>query len=216
MSSTGRKDARLPDDFYETPPWCVDALLRRVGALAGKRILEPSAGSGAIVKRLLAAGAEADLIQAVEIDRSRATQVLELGVNCDAWSFEAWAPDQHTRERASEDVGRGFDLIVMNPPFSFAQEHIELAISLLAPGGLCCALERLAFGASKKRASFRARYPYDKLELAARPSFTSRRTDSADYAWFCFGTWSCQADVPWVDAGQHRAGGRFLVLEDHL
>lgn len=237
MSSTNRGSERSADDFYSTPAWCTDALLRRVGPLARKRILEPSAGVGAIVRRLVVAGAtnvvaieadceRSDVIQEAPEVRVRMAERRPYVINT---RFEAWAHG-----------GQLFDLVVMNPPFSAAQEHIELAISLLAPGGMCCALERLAFGASKKRAPFRARHPYDKLELAQRPSFATGApiggstaaqgslfgdepvklagegdTDSADYAWFCFGTWPAGANVPWGDLHQpSRCGGRFMVIEE--
>ncbi len=177
MSSTSRGGERIADDFYATPAWCTDALLRRIGPLKGKRILEPSAGDGAIVRRLLAAGA--DRVEAVEADHDRYRTIVSPVVY--------WGRFEDVSNVLTIPGADGFDLIVMNPPFALALEHVELAISLLAPGGICCALLRVAFACSKKRAAFRAAHPFDLLVLASRPSFTGGGSDSADYAWFLFG-----------------------------
>lgn len=191
-STTGANKLANPDDFYETPAWCVRAILPVLGPLPGLRILEPSAGRGAIVRELLRAGADPCNMAAVEIDQARCVSLLAIEPRIAvvyeldflaARSLHAPPPD----------------LIVMNPPFSAAQEHVEHAISLLAPGGTVCALLRLAFVASAKRAPFRKAHPFDLYPLASRPSFTpDGKTDSADYAWFLFG---------------EGHGGRFAVLE---
>lgn len=205
MSATGRGGERSADDFYETPAWATDALIRRIGPVVGKRILEPSAGAGGIVRRLIAAGAKPDDITAIEVDEARAERC-GLMLNCFGavhGRFEEWV--YGPLGEAARSLTARFDLVVMNPPFSLAEEHIRLAILLLAPGGLCCALERLAFGCSRKRAAFRKAYPYDKIELACRPGFTpDGGTDAADYAWFLFGT----------RADGSPCGGRFEVAEE--
>lgn len=163
MSSTNRGGYRMADDFYATPTWAVDAVLRRL-LMPGLRILEPSAGRGAIVRALIAHGADPALITAVEPHESRHAALADLvpvTFNC---GFEAFADNRDTR----------FDLVVMNPPFSLAESHIRLACSLLAPGGRVAALLRLAFLAEgQERADLRRLYPHDRLELVKRPSFTA-------------------------------------------
>lgn len=191
-STTGANKLANPDDFYETPAWCVRAILPALGPLPGLRILEPSAGRGAIVRELLRAGA--NRVQAIDINRE----------NRDALRSAGYENGERgcilsTWNDFLASGGDSYDLIVMNPPFSAAQEHVEHAISLLAPGGTVCALLRLAFVASAKRAPFRKAHPFDLYPLASRPSFTpDGKTDSADYAWFLFG---------------EGHGGRFAVLE---
>jgi hypothetical protein len=181
MSSTGRSDVRQEDDFYETPAWAVRAVLPRLPPLGGRRILEPSAGRGAIVRVLVEAGAHPGDIVGVEIDSARAGSLLTIDkriVAC-ACSFETFA---------SEYAVRGFDLIVMNPPFIHAEAHIRLARSLLAIGGTVAALCRLAFLAEgMRRATFRRDHPHDRVELTRRPSFVGGKTDSCAYAWGLFG-----------------------------
>jgi hypothetical protein len=96
------------------------------------------------------------------------------------------------------EVGK-FDLVVMNPPYSEAQAHVEHAIRHLKPGGTCAALLRIGFACTKKRRAFRVGHPFDFYPLATRPSFHGKEggTDSCEYAWFVFGG----------------GGGRFRVLE---
>ncbi len=166
MSSTNRGAERQEDDFYETPAWAVDAVLQRLGPpLAGKWILEPSAGRGAIVRGLLAYGASPYRLAACELDSARYhhlyNQHPEIG-------------HSHGDFADYARTGARYDLIVMNPPFSLAEQHIRLACSLLAPGGTVAALVRLAFLAeSQTRAGFRRDLPHDRLELVKRPSFTA-------------------------------------------
>jgi len=196
MSSTNRGGQRMADDYYSSPASAVDAILERLGSLAGKRILEPSAGTGAIINRLRQRVLDCKLaadthpyITAVEIDSERAAELRKIDhLMVIEGNF------------VTQAFARPYDLIVMNPPYSEALAHVERAISLLTPEGTCAALLRLAFCCSKKRAPFRAAHPFDLYPLASRPSFTGGQTDSADYAWFCFG---------------HGRGGCFDVLETH-
>jgi hypothetical protein len=168
----------------------VDAVIPHLGPLAGKWILEPGAGEGAIVRQLLEGGAYPERISAVELDEDRA-DACRARVTTYEHDFLTFEPPI--------SAARNTDLIVMNPPFALAQEFIERAIShWLAFDGTCAVLLRLAFMCSKKRAAFRAAHPFDVLALASRPSFTGGSTDSADYALFLMG------------AGR---GGRLTVLE---
>ncbi len=222
MSSTGRGGQRREDDFYATPGWAAAAILRRVGPLAGKRILEPSAGDGAIVRELLSAGAHPDMIAAVEPNAERFASVSARVRESHCCAFEEY-----------DALGYRFDLVVANPPFADAQAHVEKAISLLTPGGLCVALLRLSFSCSKKRKPFRAAHPFDMFIHARRLSFITDEcpaelppvqvalpgfddeidddngavagaTDSADYAWFWYGT--TPDGIP--------CGGRFEMIEE--
>lgn len=245
MSSTGRGAARAADDFYRTPAWTVDALLTVLGRIDGARILEPSAGDGAIVRRLIERGAEPYNVDAFELDHDRCMRVAGTGVRTWEYDFLLWdgaaiggwprftgGPIRPVNA-APKQVR--FDLVVMNPPFSAAQAHVEHAIRFLASGGTCAALLRLSFACSKKRAAFRAAHPFDLYPLAARPSFTAealatmtnddlkavRKTvvrgkeelvESVDDVRARLrGTDSC--DYAWFLFHSGRNGGRFSVLE---
>lgn len=184
MSSTNRGGQRHPDDYYATPAWATLALLPLLGSLSGKRILEPGAGDVAIVKVLLANGAQPSNVVACEVDEARASQTMSL---CATWQGDFL-------DRGPPEIRGPFDMIVMNPPFSLAQEFVARAHEFIkrptmyAPGGTIAALLRLAFVCSKKRADFRRRFPCGVYPLASRPSFTGDgKSDSADYAWMLFG-----------------------------
>lgn len=170
MSSAGRIIDRQPDDHYGTAGWVTRAILPRLGPLAGRRILEPQAGRGSIVRELLRAGAT-DVVAVEKNDE-------HLRALC--------APDLAGEQRDGslcpvggdfllcrpEGLGGLFDLAVMNPPFLTALEHLEHAISMLTPEGECAALLRLAFQATPTRRAFRAAHPFDVFPLESRPSFT--------------------------------------------
>jgi hypothetical protein len=169
MSSTNRGGQRIEGDFYATPRWCVDAIVPHLPPLSGKRILEPSAGRGAIVKALLAHGADPRSTVAVEISAERARVCATFSLAVVENDFEAFSNGCHGRTG-----GPRFDLVVMNPPYCDAEEHVRRAISLLATGGVCAALLRLPFVlCGQGRRAFRRAHPCDVFPLDARPSFTA-------------------------------------------
>lgn len=77
------------------------------------------------------------------------------------------------------------DLIITNPPFSLAIEFLQKS---LREADTVIYLLRLNFlGSQKRRAFWQANRPSHVLVLAERPSFTGDgKTDSIDYAWFCW------------------------------
>lgn len=103
-------------DFYPTPREVVDRMLMDV-EVAGKYVLEPSAGSGNIVKALKERGAKE--VIACEID-PRLRKVLSGECTVIADDFLTV-----TREQVSH-----IDLIVMNPPFSQAERHFLHAVDI--------------------------------------------------------------------------------------
>jgi predicted RNA methylase len=148
-------------------------------------VLEPGAGRGAIVRELLAsAGRKPGRIDAIELDHERASALRETGV--DVFCEDFLAPS----DRGS------YSLAIMNPPYALAMPFIEAAV---ACSDTVCALLRLGFLASQKRACWHRAHPCDVYVLPRRPSFTTDgKTDSADYAWMI-----------WAPG----RGGRIQVLE---
>lgn len=176
-----------PHDFYETPAWCVRAILPHLPA--SSEVLDPCAGNGALLDVLRTEGHDRDS-RAIEIDPERRAEAQRRGHNVHregdalALSPGAWA-NPH--------------LIIMNPPFSLAQEFVERALAERHPRGTVAALLRLGFLASAKRAAFHQAYPSDVYVLPKRPSFTpDGRTDASDYCWLVWGP---------------GRGGRWQVLE---
>jgi hypothetical protein len=78
-----------------------------------------------------------------------------------------------------------FDMIITNPPFSLALEFLQKS---LHEAITVCYLLRLNFlGSQKRRPFWQANRPSHVLVLANRPCFTSDgKTDSIEYAWFCW------------------------------
>lgn len=129
--------------FYPTPPDVVEALLRSVWLPERARVLEPSAGTGAIVSALAARGCD---VQAVEVERSRAEQIRGARVTCANFLAMQPRPD--------------FDAVIMNPPFygTHWMEHVMHAFEFLKPGGQLAAVLPVTaeIGESEKHETFRS------------------------------------------------------------
>ena len=120
--------------LFPTPP----ALAARMAELAGieyhDRVLEPSAGTGNILRAIVDAEPTAE-IHAVEINRALC-DALPAGLMADG---EALCAD--FLECTTEQLGR-FRRIVMNPPFADGSDikHIKHALHFLEPGGCLVAI----------------------------------------------------------------------------
>lgn len=174
MSATGRSEVRHPDDFYETPAWAVHALTR--STVVQYDFLDPCAGTGGIL-RAIDSVAQKDVLggyawefnpRGIEVDPERALGDPRIEVG----DFLTW-------------VGKASD-IVMNPPYSKAQNFVEHAIKCTKSN--VHALLRLSFLEGLKRSKWlRGNMPERVAVLSRRPSFTGKGTDACAYAWF---SWS--------------------------
>ena len=169
MSSTARGASRENLDFYPTPAWATDLLLDALEPYSWRhaRVLEPAAGDGAIVKRLLARGVPASGIGAVEIDPTRAEKVHEI-VTCECSDFLKDPPIVGCHE-----------LIVTNPPFALAADFAKTALFLAGDRGTVALLLRLNWLGSQERAAFHRAHPSDILLLPKRPEFTASMSCTA-------------------------------------
>lgn len=139
---------RMPEDLAKLASWWPTpaGLAARVARTAvgdfgrlpdwGGRVLEPSAGEGALLSAVRAVAPAADLF-AVEADIARARFLHEQGYEVVCARFEDWAEDFPWAR---------FDVIVMNPPFTVLGDrlawltHVEVALGLLAPLGRLAAI----------------------------------------------------------------------------
>lgn len=173
MSSTNRGARRHPDDWYETPRWCVERILPYLPR--AERILEPAAGCGAIIGVITKAYRKA-AIQCVELDPVRSALSGSKGILniCgDYLTFDGSLP---------------YDLIITNPPYKLALEFVQHSLELAAEHTTIAMLLRLNWLGSNKRREFHQANPSDVYVLTPRPSFTDdKRTDSCEYAWFVWG-----------------------------
>jgi predicted RNA methylase len=138
--------------YFPTPDSIARDLVERANIQPGMKVLEPSAGAGAIVAPLLAVGA---VVTAVEFDAGRAASLASRfpGAVVRQGDFLAMRPS---------DLGQ-FDAVVMNPPFSLQgrpqadMDHVTHAISFVRPGGMVVAVMSagVTFRENKRAEEFR-------------------------------------------------------------
>lgn len=124
-------EIRAESQLFVTPAPVCDRLVTLAEISNRDHILEPSAGTGAILRAIrdTAPGAMCD---AVEINSGLVRYLRENfnGVRVQCGDFMEWQPVQY------------YSRIIMNPPFSHGQDirHILRAFSLLRPGGVLVAV----------------------------------------------------------------------------
>lgn len=174
MSSTGRGE-RLggPDDFYVTPPWCVDRLLE-VWHPPGGLWFEPGAGDGSIIRAVSRRRTDVNWL-ACEIRPQEINGLLNIGPHVAAIATDFLGPFPWP----DADIG----VVIGNPPFSLAMEFVLRAREVARRADICFLL-RTNFSGSEARADFMRTNAPDLLSLPNRPSFVGGKTDSIEYSWF--------------------------------
>lgn len=126
MLATG--SIEVPKDefnFFPSPPAVVARLLALADIRPGMRVLEPSAGKGAIAYACADAGAKVDCYELMEANFVALAGDARLGP-VRHMDFLAQAPEV------------SYDRVVMNPPFirQLDIKHVLHALKFLKPGGL--------------------------------------------------------------------------------
>lgn len=117
-------------DFYPTPPEVAAEMLDQLD-LRGRVVLEPSAGSGNLVRECLERGAAEVLWCEQEPQLCNILTSIR-----DARPLQGWSDFlQITADQVSH-----IDMVVMNPPFSADEAHILHAWEILPPGAELVAL----------------------------------------------------------------------------
>lgn len=131
---------------FFTPEDLAYEVCRAAGNLEGKRVLEPSAGDGALADIARAAGAE---VVVVENHRPNVLALEKKGYNVWDQDFLSLTPDE---------LGF-FDAILANPPFSNNQDidHVMHMTRFLKPGGTLSVItsQRWMTGSQKAHVEFR-------------------------------------------------------------
>ena len=170
MSATGRGAVRNESDFYPTPLWCAELILRRIRMPSGSRWLEPCSGDGVLVSAIRATDPLAR-ISTMDSRPECEQQTMAAGANsfaCMDALGEKWVPH---------------DAVFMNPPFSRATEFVKSALASSSDVVIC--LERIAWLCTWGKRD--GRMP-SLFVLPNRPSFIgSGRTDASEYAWMVWG-----------------------------
>jgi protein-L-isoaspartate O-methyltransferase len=133
----GVKVVTVPQ-LFPTPPDLARQLAEMADIQANQRVLEPSAGTGALLSAILAIDPDPKPpcfggVTAVEINGELAERL--------ANEFPLTTVRCADFLQCNGDLGK-FDRIVMNPPFANGQDikHIEHALTLLKPGGRLVAI----------------------------------------------------------------------------
>lgn len=164
-----------PEDFgfYESPPEVVNRILELAEIQEGDRVLEPSAGRGAIVSKI-PENVDLVCVELLENNIDALKSAMERIPNsiCDQEDFLKWDSDEK------------FDKIVMNPPFAPKQadiDHVLYALNFLKPGGRLISVMAagVLFRSNKKTVDFRKTIELMKGEFEKLPprSFKSVGTD---------------------------------------
>ena len=152
---------RLPNDAYNTPTWCTEALIENISL--PKQVWEPAAGMGAMLDVLEAYGYD---VLPTDITDVPTVDFLKV-------------PLAHL----------GYDAIVTNPPYSLANEFVRHALHLMKrPAGMVAMLLRNEFDSARRRADLFADNPCFamKLVLTKRPRWIDGTTTSPrhNFAWY--------------------------------
>lgn len=131
-------DKKKQFQFYETPRVLAQRMVDYVGLSSAARVLEPSAGHGAILRAI---GNGPDKV-AIELDPANISWLLRTGLSglhIHEADFLTCFPD--TELKSGESLGL-FDAVIMNPPFTRGQDvkHILHARKFLNPGGTIVAI----------------------------------------------------------------------------
>ncbi len=160
-----------------------ETIRHRLPSSPPPRILEPSAGDGAFVRAARQVW-PASQITAVELRQQCQDRIVEAGADHTITDSLEGAFTSGAAE-----IGN-VDLVVGNPPFSFAENHIRLLLGALRPGAVLAFLLRTGFYESHTRIPFWNEFPEDSFApVVPRPSFKlnskgKKGTDSQSYGLF--------------------------------
>lgn len=159
--------------FFQSPASVADAVVKAVGSLEGKRVLEPSAGEGALAEKAVARGA--DEVVTVEAWDAKAAILRRKGFPVVERDFLTVTP---------EEIGL-FDAIVANPPFTRGQDiaHVLHMTRFLKPGGVLSSVMSVSWqhGSQRKQSEFRRFLEAVEAEIVEIPAgeFKSSGTNVA-------------------------------------
>jgi hypothetical protein len=175
--------AREENDFYPTPDDLAVAITQRVGLMVPPKtidsLIEPSAGSGAFVRPMRAFWSQHQ-ITAIDIEPHEPALVAAgassiIQADWKEWISKAYVPNPV--------------LVLGNPPFSVAEDHIRVGLDYLPPTSHIVFLLKLNFIGGTDRAEHFWRLQQLKwiVPIAGRPSFVKGKkamNDTNEYGVF--------------------------------
>ncbi len=132
------------NQLFPTPMPLARKLVELAGLMSGRRVLEPSAGTGNLVRAIAgnAMGFDCCKIVAVEQSPALVESLMEMRNRTVYANEETFRIVQNDfLECTPEELGL-FDAVVMNPPFENGADirHIQHALTFLKPGGVLAAI----------------------------------------------------------------------------
>jgi len=187
---------RAAFDAYPTPTPFAEGMTRRVAEILPyppAMIVEPSAGVGVFVRAARTAWPTAPVI-AVEIQGECAPKLYEAGASI--VSIGNWTDVTEAVQRQTLPAPW---LILGNPPYLEAAEHVEAALRIMQHGEWLAFLLRINFFGSNGRRAFWARKK-DRLRylipFTQRPKFRNNKSDATEYGCFIWQKgWTGNAEI---------------------
>lgn len=115
--------------YYPTPPDIVARMLKQTALRKWHKVLEPSAGSGAIASQVAALGASVDCVELLD-SNIRTLRILQAGGTLNGAVVQA--------DFLAIEPLPMYDRVVMNPPFAKQADihHVMHALQFLKPIGM--------------------------------------------------------------------------------
>lgn len=131
--------AVVAPELFPTPPELAARMVEEACIGPEDRVLEPSAGTGNLVKAIRQAAPGAEIL-AVELNAAAAQQLQHVLPSSDPGYYAVFTADFiDVVVEGDEGIGT-FDRVVMNPPFSDEIAHVRRAFGFLKPGGRLVAI----------------------------------------------------------------------------
>lgn len=166
-ASSHSKHEREQNDYYATDPSAVDPLIPFLPI--NRHVWECACGEGHLAKRLEKLGFYVE-----------STDLIDRGFGQSGVDFLKTIKADYNGE-----------MIITNPPYKFAQEFVEHALTITNEGSYICMFLKLTFlEGQKRRKLFDKSPPYKVLVFSARQKcalngeFEKTDSSAACYAWF--------------------------------
>ena len=162
-----RPSRRRERDFYPTPSWATELLLRHTPELEGDGLYDPTCGDGRMAAQICAERFAVHGLNDIDPGSAGCT-------HHDATRAEAW--------EGFEDGGFSLDWVATNPPFNVSGAIAHLALRHARVG--VALLLRITWLEACGGRTWLRETPPTRLLVLPRISFTGGGMDACTYAWF--------------------------------
>jgi phospholipid N-methyltransferase len=129
----------IVDEFYPTPPSLINKMVSDIDFNRIKTILEPSAGSGNIVEKVIEKMKHAHHSYYSREEKKYDIDCIEIDQNL-RYILQGKGLKVIHDDFLTYDGFKKYDLVIMNPPFSNGDKHVLKALELIEQGGQLVAI----------------------------------------------------------------------------